>query len=265
MSEGSTDDLAHKRRVAITGTTGQLGRALVDAGRSDWDILPLNRRDFDLLNWDEVSRQVTAFAPDLVIHCAAATDVDGCERDPVMAYQANALMTRYVAQASAILDVPLLYVSTNFVFDGTKPVPYHEFDMPAPFSVYGASKLAGEREVLAATSRCFIVRTAMVYAREGRNFVTTMQRLMADRDRITVVADQFGNPTFASDLASAIIELTDRAPLAPTTSRTPAARPGSTGRLKSRPLFSHTARLTQYPRPTTTATQLLPRMVFWIR
>jgi dTDP-4-dehydrorhamnose reductase len=204
--------LSSKRRVAITGTTGQLGRALVAAQCDDWELLQLNRQDTDLLNWQLVRERIMEFAPDLVIHCGAATDVDGCERDPEMAYLGNAVATRSVAQAAAAADAQLVYVSTNFIFDGQKPTPYHEFDVPAPISVYGASKLAGEVEARRATVRCHVVRTAMVFASEGRNFVTTMQRLMAERDRLTVVDDQFGNPTYAPDLAAAIVSLIDRAP-----------------------------------------------------
>ena len=196
----------------ITGTTGQLGRALVDLTRDSWDVLPLNRADTDMLDWQAVHDHVKAFSPHLVIHCAAVTDVDGCERSPEMAYLGNALTTRHVAQAAAASDADLVYISTNFVFDGQKSEPYHEFDLPNPISVYGASKLAGEIEARNATSRCTIVRTAMVYAPEGRNFVQTMLRLMGDRDRLTVVADQYGNPSFAPDLAVGITQIIERAP-----------------------------------------------------
>ena len=201
-----------RRRVAITGTTGQLGRALVAGQSGLWDILQINRRDTDLLDWQAVRKRVTIFQPDLVIHAAAATDVDGCERDPTMAFLGNALATRHLARAAAECDAQLVYVSTNYVFDGAKREPYHEFDPPAPISVYGASKLAGEVEALAATGQCFVVRTAMVFALEGRNFVRTMQRLMAERERLTVVNDQFGNPTYAPDLAEAIATIVEVAP-----------------------------------------------------
>src|SRR6185503_9684169 len=106
--------LSSKRRVAITGTTGQLGRALVAAQCDEWELLQLNRQDTDLLNWQLVRERIMEFAPDLVIHCGAATDVDGCERDPEMAYLGNAVATRGVAQAAAAADAQLVYVSTNF-------------------------------------------------------------------------------------------------------------------------------------------------------
>ncbi len=201
-----------KRRVAVTGTTGQLGRALVASQSGHWDILPINRHDTDMLDWDALCRQITGFEPDLVIHAAAATDVDGCERDPAMAFLGNAVSTRHVSQAAAEANADLVYVSTNFVFDGMKPSPYHEFDFPAPISAYGLSKFAGELEARNATNRCFVIRTAMVFDNEGRNFVRTMQRLMTERDRLTVVDDQFGNPTYAADLATAIANLVNCAP-----------------------------------------------------
>jgi dTDP-4-dehydrorhamnose reductase len=179
---------------------------------TEWEILPLNRRDIDLLDWRAVRDQITTFNPRLVIHAAAVTDVDGCERDPKMAYLGNALVTRNIARAAALANADLVYVSTNFVFDGQKPEPYHEFDTPNPISVYGASKLAGEVEAREATARCTVVRTAMVFAQEGRNFVQTMLRLMAERERLTVVNDQYGNPTYAPDLARAIVQLVERAP-----------------------------------------------------
>jgi dTDP-4-dehydrorhamnose reductase len=204
--------MASRRRVAITGTTGQVGGALLALQNSEWEILSLNRSDLDMLDWAAVRETIGAFAPDLVIHAAAVTDVDGCEHDPALAYAGNALVTRHIARAARAVNAELVYISTNFVFDGLKPTPYHEFDEPNPLSVYGASKLAGEREAMAASSRCFVVRTAMVFAPTGRNFVVTMRRLIRERDIVTVVFDQSGNPTYAPDLAVAIVALVERAP-----------------------------------------------------
>jgi dTDP-4-dehydrorhamnose reductase len=152
---------------------------------------------------------IARFAPDLVIHAAAATDVDGCERDPDLAFAINALGTRHVMNAAAAVAAEVVYVSTNYVFDGSKSAPYHEFDNPAPISIYGASKLAGELETRAATRRHYIARTAWLYAPEGRNFVTTMRRLLSSRDEVRVVDDQYGNPTLASDLAEALVGMVE--------------------------------------------------------
>jgi dTDP-4-dehydrorhamnose reductase len=198
--------------VALTGATGQLGRALIDAASEPWEIHGIGSDDLDVTDGRGVRDWLAFLQPDLVIHAAAATNVDRCEREPDFAFTVNALGTRNVARAAAATGAGLVYVSTNFVFDGFKAEPYHEFDSPSPISVYGASKLAGEIECWQAQSNCHIIRTAMVFAREGTNFVNTMLRLMAERDELTVVDDQFGNPTSARDLARGIVEVVDRAP-----------------------------------------------------
>ncbi len=201
-----------QRRVLITGAGGQLGRALQRLNRPDWNVAPLTHSDLDVRDWQAVCERFHTLSPDLVIHAAAATNVDQCEREPDAAFESNAVATRNVAQASALVGADVVYVSTNYVFDGRKPTPYHEFDRPNPISVYGASKLAGELEALRATPRCYVVRTSSVYAEQGRNFVRTMIGLMDQHDRITVVNDQQSNPTYASDLAAAIAQITERAP-----------------------------------------------------
>lgn len=199
-------------RVAITGASGQLGRSLLGQYDSEWNITGVDSRRCDVRDWAAVRDWVASVRPDVVIHAAAATNVDGCEREPRQAYAINALGTRNVAQAAARAGADLVYVSTNYVFDGQKDEPYHEFDVTAPISVYGASKLAGEREATAATERVYVVRTAMVFAKEGANFVSTMRRLMSEGKGIRVVNDQFGNPTYAPDLAAAIGKILERAP-----------------------------------------------------
>jgi dTDP-4-dehydrorhamnose reductase len=196
----------------ITGATGQLSRALQGQLSESDVVATFGRPEVDLRDWRAVRDSVARFQPHLVIHAAAHTDVDGCEREPEQAWQINAVGTRYVGQAAALVDAELVYISTNYVFDGTKATPYHEFDTPGPVSVYGASKLAGELEARAASPKCFVVRTAWLYSGAGRNFMLTMRRLMAERERISVVQDQFGNPTLAVDLASAVLQIVDRAP-----------------------------------------------------
>lgn len=201
-----------KQRVLITGASGQLGQALQALDRPAWVVQPTTSADLDIRDWQAVRDHFTALSPHLVIHAAAATNVDLCEREPAMAFETNALGTRHVAQASALVGAHLVYISTNYVFDGKKSGPYHEFDRPNPISVYGASKLAGEAEALNATPRCHVVRTASVYSEQGHNFVRTMRGLMERLDRITVVDDQYSNPTYAADLARAVAEIADRAP-----------------------------------------------------
>lgn len=201
-----------QRRVLITGASGQLGIALEELNDPSWQIRAFTRAELDIRNWTSVRNAISSVQPDLVIHAAAATNVDRCEREPDWAYDVNAVGTRYVAQAAAQVQADLVFVSTNYVFDGTKDTAYHEFDETNPISVYGHSKLAGEREASAATSKLHIVRTASVFAEHGTNFVATMRRLMASNPRITVVDDQFSNPTYARDLAAAIARISSSAP-----------------------------------------------------
>lgn len=204
--------MARTRRVAITGAGGQLGRALAATFGARHDVDLLTRNTVILTDWRSIRDRLAAFQPDLVIHAAAVTDVDGCESDVLNAYAVNALGTRHVAQATAALDAELVYISTNYVFSGDKTSAYHEFDDVGPINVYGASKLAGEVEARAATARCHVVRTSWLYSHDGRNFAQTMQRLMQEREQITVVDDQIGNPTYVVDLAVAITHILNNTP-----------------------------------------------------
>lgn len=196
-------------RVLITGGTGQLGRALLRV-RPSVECFAPDQRQLSLTEFDALSSQVKQYGPDLIIHAAAMTDVDGCERDPESAWRVNALATQHLAATAQNVGARLVYVSTNFVFDGEASEPYHEFAAASPISVYGASKLAGEDAVRALCPQHYVVRTAMVYDETGRNFVNTMLRLAQTHDRLTVVHDQFGNPTYAHDLALAIWKLIEQ-------------------------------------------------------
>lgn len=200
------------RRVAITGITGQVGSAFERLAPPGWEISGASSATVDVSSWETVRDWIAASRPHLVIHAAAMTDVDGCERNPYSAYRINALGTRNVAQAAERVGAMLVYLSTNFVFDGENATPYHEFDEPAPISVYGHSKLAGEREATAVSSPTFVARTAMVYDERGRNFVNSMKRLMAEREELRIVDDQYGNPTYAADLAAGLARIVDECP-----------------------------------------------------
>ncbi len=197
-------------RVLITGGRGQLGRALVAVYDGAAEIHAPGRAELDVTDWAGTRSVVAAFGPDLIVHAGAITDVDGCEGRPEEAFRTNALGTRHLAILAGERDVPLVYVSTNYVFDGRKPPgqAYHEWDSSAPLSVYGWSKLAGEEETRRHARRHYIVRTAQVYAARGRKFVQTMLRL-ADEGRTTIggVADQWGQPTYAADLAGGLAAL----------------------------------------------------------
>ncbi len=196
-------------RVFVTGASGQLGSELPAAFAGD-DIIAGSRPDFELTDERSVRQAILTAEPELVVHAAADTDVDGCERDPDVAYRTNALGTRFVALAAREARAALVVVSTDYVFDGTKGEPYLEWDEPRPLSVYGRSKLAGEREALTLHDRCFVVRTSWVCSPRGKNFVRTMLRLAAERPELTVVDDEWGGPTLAADLAEAIAALVRR-------------------------------------------------------
>jgi len=146
-------------------------------------------------------------SPQLVIHTAAYTDVDGCEQHPDRAHKVNAIGTQNIALACARLDATMVYISTDFVFNGRKGRPYIEFDAPDPLSVYARSKLAGEQYVRALLKKWFIVRTSWLFGKNGKNFVETILRLAGERDELSVVNDQIGSPTFAGDLVPEMARL----------------------------------------------------------
>lgn len=192
-------------RIAITGATGQLGQALQQVLGREHAIVALGRAELELGLPESVDR-LAATGAELVIHPAAYTNVDGCARDPGLAYRVNALGTRYVALACRRLGVPLVYISTNEVFDGTATAPYFEDDPPAPINPYGRSKWAGERAVRELLDQFYIVRVAWLFGGE-RNFVRTVLRLAAERDMLAMVEDEIGSPTYAPDVAAAVAQL----------------------------------------------------------
>jgi len=198
-------------RILVTGGQGQLGRALAHcyALRAATVAAP-GHAELDVTDQASVREAIDRFLPTLIIHAAAATDVDRCEREPAWATALNAEGTKHIATLAGARDIPLVYVSTNYVFAGTKPPGelYAEFDVTGPLSVYGHTKLAGEEATRQLAPRHQIVRTAQVYAAQGRKFVHTMLGL-ADAGKTTIggVADQWGQPTYAVDLAAGIAAL----------------------------------------------------------
>ncbi|MCW3058942.1 MAG: dTDP-4-dehydrorhamnose reductase [Capsulimonas sp.] len=196
-------------RVLITGAGGMLGtdaRAFFAAHGHQviaTDQRPLEGSGSAALNikdYVSVRAVMQAHRPDLVLHCAAMTNVDGCERDPDAAYAANALGSWCVATAAQEVGAALVAISTDFVFDGTKDGPYTEFDAPNPLSHYGASKLAGERMAMQSCARTYVLRTSWLYGTHGRNFPYTIMERAKSQGELFVVADQFGAPTFTRDL-----------------------------------------------------------------
>jgi len=192
-------------RVLVTGGAGQLGRELVAAFTvAGDDVTSADASTFDLVDRDGALQVIGAVVPDAVVHAGAWTDVDGCEREPDRAYAVNAMGTRHVAEAARFCGARVCYVSTDYVFDGTAKEPYREWDATNPVSVYGRSKLAGESVLSPADT---VVRTSWVCGQYGKNFVKTILDRALDGQRLTVVDDQHGCPTFADDLAGMIRRL----------------------------------------------------------
>lgn len=194
-------------KVLVTGAGGQLGHdvASVCAEAGD-DVVAAGHADLDVGDRDAVFAAITSLRPDAVLHVGAWTAVDACESDPDRAYRVNALGTRWVADASRQAGAYLCYVSTDYVFDGTKDGPYVEWDATNPQSVYGRSKLGGEHEVAAHCPGASVVRTSWVCGEHGHNMVKTVLSL-ADRPELAFVDDQRGCPSFTADLAVAIRRL----------------------------------------------------------
>jgi len=193
-------------RIVLTGHKGQLGRALLTA-LAGHDIFGIDIPEHDITRPAEIIPAVLDFRPDLIVHPAAYTDVDGCEKNPDLAFAVNTLGSQYLALAAQMLDVPLLYVSSNEVFDGQSREFYREWDRPAPMSVYARSKWAGEQAVRSLLRKFYIVRTAWVFANGGNNFITKIIAGARKHGALRVAADEFGSPTYAPDLAVAIARL----------------------------------------------------------
>jgi dTDP-4-dehydrorhamnose reductase len=199
-------------RFLITGAAGMLGLDVRAAAiATGHEVTALSRSELDVTDAVAVARAVTGVGADAVINCAAYTNVDGAESDPGGAHAVNGAGAGHVAAAAQAAGAWTLHVSTDYVFDGTKTSPYLESDVPGPLSVYGASKLAGERAVeLAAPGRHTIVRSSWLFGTGGACFPATMLRLSRERDELSVVDDQIGCPTFTGHLAQALVDLAAR-------------------------------------------------------
>ena len=193
-------------RIVVTGARGQLGTEVVQLldAAGHHEVLGLDLPDHDLTDRDLVLGVLTSFQPDAVIHGAAFTAVDACETDPDTAYRVNCGATRFVADGARRVGAHVVYVSTDYVFDGTKTTSYVEWDAPNPQSVYGRTKLGGEMEIDPGWA---IARTSWVCGYHGANMVKTLLRLAEERDTLSFVDDQVGHPTFAADLAQMVVRL----------------------------------------------------------
>ncbi len=198
-------------RMLVTGSAGMLGRAVVaHAERLGHDVVALARADLDITDLDATRAAILRTRPDAVVNCAAWTDVDGAEAHEAQAALVNGEGAGNVARAAAAAGARVIHVSTDYVFDGSKGEPWLESDPVAPLQAYGRTKLAGEQAVAEAGDEHAIVRAAWLFGAGGGNFVDTMLRLGAERDEVSVVADQRGRPTWTGHLAPALVELAER-------------------------------------------------------
>lgn len=193
-------------RIIITGGNGQLGRAL-QAVLRDHELAIVDLPDIDIIDRGAIERVFTRVRPELVINCAAYTDVEGCAQHPDLAYRINGLGTQNVALACSTHEADLIHISTNEVFPGERPVGYEEWMHPRPINPYGRSKAFAEMHVQSILHHYYIVRTSWLYAPGGRNFIHAILERARRDGRIQVVTDEIGNPTYVSDLAEAIGKL----------------------------------------------------------
>lgn len=201
--EEEYEETGGTKKILITGSCGQLGLKLMEILPPDFEVAGVDIEEMDITNPDDVLSCFYLHHPDIVVHTAAMTDVEGCEVTPEEAFRVNAMGTQNIVAAAREFNAVLLYLSTDYVFDGEKPTPYLEFDQPSPINVYGMSKLMGEMTVREVLNKFFVVRTSWLIG-PGGNFVRTILNVAKERDELRVVDDQIGKPTFAHDLAHAI-------------------------------------------------------------
>lgn len=199
-------------RVLITGGRGQVGYCLTQqlSEHESNTVLSLDKEDLDITNQDAVKGMVQEFQPTIIINAAAHTAVDKAEKEVDLSYAINRDGPKFLAEAAQEVGAAILHISTDYVFEGNKHGEYSENDLTNPQGVYGASKLAGEIEVVKSCEKHIILRTAWVFGEHGNNFVKTMLRLGAYRDELSIVADQYGGPTYAGDIANALIAIAKR-------------------------------------------------------
>lgn len=195
-------------RILVAGGHGQVGSALAQLGlEQDLDLIALGRKNLDITSTESIASVFAKYKPDLLINAAAYTAVDKAELEPVLAYAINETATAYLADACRERGIPMLHISTDYVFDGAKESPYVESDPVNPISVYAKSKEAGERVLREKLQQHIILRTSWVYGIQGNNFVKTIVRLAKDRNSLKVVADQFGGPSSARGIALALLKI----------------------------------------------------------
>lgn len=195
-------------KVLVTGANGQLGYDVVkELQKQNIECFGAKRKDFDIVDFEATRNFIINYSPDAVIHCAAYTAVDKAEDEKEQCYLVNSDATKNIARICKKINAKMLYISTDYVFDGTKEGFYEVDDLPNPISVYGKSKLLGEQAVQKLLEKYFIVRISWVFGEHGNNFVKTMLKLGKERKEINVVSDQYGSPTYTADLAPLLVEM----------------------------------------------------------
>ena len=195
-------------KILVTGVKGQLGYDVVKALESrGHQPVGVDREEMDLMNNNMIQNFIMNLKPEAIIHCAAYTAVDQAEEEVEICYQINAEAVKVIAECAKTLDIPMIYISTDYVFDGTKASEYVETDIPNPINVYGASKLKGEQYVQQLLEKFYIVRISWVFGINGNNFIKTMQRLGNEHDELNIIHDQVGSPTYTADLASLLVDM----------------------------------------------------------
>lgn len=195
-------------KVLVTGANGQLGYDVVkELQKQNIECYGTSRQDFDIVDFEATENFIKNYMPDAVIHCAAYTAVDKAEDEQGLCYLVNASATENIAKICKKINAKMLYISTDYVFDGTKDGFYEVDDEPNPINVYGKTKLLGEEAVQKILDKYFVVRISWVFGEQGNNFVKTMLRLGKEHKEISVVADQYGSPTYTADLAPLLVEM----------------------------------------------------------
>lgn len=195
-------------KVLVTGANGQLGYDVVkELQKQKIECYGATRKDFDLVDFEATEKFIVNYMPDVVIHCAAYTAVDKAEDEQGLCYLVNTSATENIAEICKKINAKMLYISTDYVFDGTKDGFYEVDDTPNPINIYGKTKLLGEQAVQRILEKYFIVRISWVFGEHGNNFVKTMLKLGKNRKELNVVADQYGSPTYTVDLAPLLIEI----------------------------------------------------------
>lgn len=195
-------------KILVTGVKGQLGYDVVKALESrGYQPVGVDREEMDLMNNNMIQNFIMNLKPEAIIHCAAYTAVDQAEEEVEICYQINAEAVKVIAECAKTLDIPMIYISTDYVFDGTKASEYVETDIPNPINVYGASKLKGEQYVQQLLEKFYIVRISWVFGINGNNFIKTMQRLGNEHDELNIIHDQVGSPTYTAHLAPLLVDM----------------------------------------------------------